>query len=93
MNVLRLMLALLLGLCSIGARAQASVPPAPATTDTAPAQKREPPPNAYTDCKGKKAGDEVQHRTPEGVVTAMCVDSPKGLVARPARPPQKQAPR
>lgn len=46
----------------------------------------EPPPQAYEDCKGKKAGDTVQHMTREGVVEATCVDSPKGLVARPNRP-------
>ena len=42
-----------------------------------------PPPQAYEDCKGKKAGDTVQHTTPEGVVEATCEDSPEGLVARP----------
>ena len=47
-----------------------------------------PPPHDYEDCKGKKAGDVVQHKTPEGVVPAKCVDSPEGLVARPKhRPP------
>ena len=44
------------------------------------------PPQAYEDCKGKKAGDIVQHTTPEGKVAATCVDSPKGLVARPNQP-------
>lgn len=48
-------------------------------------QQREPPAQAYEDCKGKKAGDAVQHTTPEGKVTAICADSPKGLVARPGR--------
>ncbi len=46
-----------------------------------------PPPQAYEDCKGKKAGDIVQHTTPEGVVEATCEDSPEGLVARPNQPP------
>jgi hypothetical protein len=52
------------------------------------AQRPGPPPQAYEDCKGKKAGDSVQHTTPEGKVAATCMDSPKGLVARPlqARP-------
>ena len=45
-----------------------------------------PPPQAYEDCKGKKAGDTVQHTTPEGVVEATCEDSPEGLVARPNQP-------
>jgi len=46
----------------------------------------EPPPQAYTDCKGKKEGDSVQHTTPEGKVAATCVSSPRGLVARPNQP-------
>ena len=45
-----------------------------------------PPPQAYEDCKGKKAGDSVQHTTREGKVAATCADSPKGLVARPIQP-------
>jgi hypothetical protein len=52
-----------------------------------PTAVREPPPQAYKDCVGKKAGDTVQHTTPEGKVAATCVDSPKGLVARPNRSP------
>jgi hypothetical protein len=48
--------------------------------------RHEPPPQAYEDCKGKKAGDTVQHATPEGKVAATCVDSPQGLVARPSQP-------
>ena len=47
---------------------------------------REPPPQAYEDCKGKKSGDTVQHTTREGKVAATCVDSPRGLVARPNQP-------
>lgn len=42
-----------------------------------------PPPQAYEDCRGKKAGDTVQHTTREGKVAATCLDSPQGLVARP----------
>jgi hypothetical protein len=49
-----------------------------------------PPPQAYQDCRGKKAGDTVQHMTREGKVTATCVDSPQGLVARPTQPPGAQ---
>lgn len=51
----------------------------------------EPPPQAYEDCKGKKAGDQVQHTTPEGKVAVTCVDSPKGLVARPNQPPPNRS--
>lgn len=93
MIVLRMTLASLLALFSINAQAQSTVPPASPTASTPQPPKHEPPPNAYADCKGKKVGDEVQHRTPEGVVPATCVDSPRGLVARPLRPPQKQAPK
>lgn len=63
------------------ARSQERPPQAP------PASGHEPPPQAYADCKGKKAGDTVQHTTPEGQVAATCVDSPHGLVARPNQPP------
>ncbi len=64
-----------------------------ATAQDRPPQSRsqrdhEPPPQAYEDCRGKNAGDKVQHTTPEGKVTATCVESPKGLVARPDRSPQ-----
>lgn len=46
---------------------------------------REPPPQAYEDCRGKRAGDSVQHMTREGAVAATCVESPKGLMARPTQ--------
>jgi len=46
-----------------------------------------PPPQAYEDCRGKQAGDAVQHTTREGVVAATCVDTPQGLAARPNQPP------
>ncbi len=36
-----------------------------------------PPPQAYEDCRGKKAGDTVQHTTREGKVAATCVIHPK----------------
>ena len=52
--------------------------------------RREPPPQAYEDCKGKKAGDTVQHMTREGKVAATCMDSPQGLVARPNQQPSAQ---
>jgi len=46
-----------------------------------------PPQQAYDDCKGKKAGDSVQHMTREGKVAATCMDSPQGFIARPNQPP------
>jgi len=45
-----------------------------------------PPPQAYDDCRGKQAGDAVQHTTRDGVVAATCVETPQGLAARPDRP-------
>jgi hypothetical protein len=47
--------------------------------------RREVPPQALDDCRGKNAGDKVQHSTPEGNVEATCEDSPQGLAARPNR--------
>ena len=55
-------------------------------------QGREPPPQAYEDCKGKKEGDAIQHQTPQGMVPAKCLNSLKGLVARPDRPPPDHPP-
>jgi len=46
-----------------------------------------PPPQAFEDCRGKQAGDVVQHTTPGGVVAATCEDTPQGLAARPTQPP------
>jgi hypothetical protein len=43
----------------------------PATTGGA--GRQEPPPQAYADCRGRQAGDAVQHATREGVVAATCV--------------------
>ncbi len=70
--------------CTGGVIAQDKLPAPPART-VAPIV-HEPPPQAYADCKGKKAGDAIQHTTREGKVAAMCEDSPKGLVARPIQP-------
>jgi hypothetical protein len=87
----RTFLILLLGLAGVGVYAQTAAPPTAPAAGAETRPKHEPPPNAYTDCKGKKAGDTVQHQTPEGVVPAKCVDSPKGLVARPVNPPTDRA--
>jgi hypothetical protein len=49
---------------------------------------REPPPMAYEACKAKKEGAVVEIVTPrEGKINATCTTSPKGLFARPERPP------
>lgn len=51
----------------------------------------EPPPQAYVDCKDKKEGDKVQITTPrEEKISATCTASPKGLFARPERPPHRK---
>jgi hypothetical protein len=52
---------------------------------------REPPAQAYEDCKAKKEGAIVQISTPrEGNISATCTNSPNGLFARPQRPPREQ---
>ena len=78
----------LTGSCALLAFAQdklAEKPQAPASRSDGSA-RREPPPQAFADCKGKKSGDAIQHTTPEGKVAATCRESPKGLVARPDQP-------
>ncbi len=70
--------------CASSAFAQPKLP-ASAPRAESPA-RHEPPPQAYADCKGKKAGDVIQHTTPQGQVAATCQDSLKGLVARPNQP-------
>lgn len=81
MTILSLVLSLWAGAVMAQDRAQ-SPQPRPEFQE-----KHGPPPQAYEDCKGKKAGDAVQHTTPEGQVAATCEDSPEGLVARPRQPP------
>lgn len=87
-------LALAVSLCGCIAMAQSAQTPPDAPVG------HEPPPQAYKDCAGRKAGETVQHATPEGKVTAICTNSPNGLVARPSRsagvqpdvPPPQNAP-
>jgi len=49
-----------------------------------------PPQSAYDDCRGKNEGDEVWHRTRDGILRSTCLRSPEGLVARPNRTNQSQ---
>jgi hypothetical protein len=79
------MVMLVAGLFAAAALAQVTGQPLPEGARE-PAKGHGPPPQAYEDCKGRKAGDAVQHTTPEGKVAATCVESPKGLVARPNQP-------
>lgn len=81
--------------CSLGAivlalicasSTMAQVKPAASAPRAEAPPRHEPPAQAYADCKGKKAGDVIQHTTPQGQVAATCEDSPKGLVARPKQP-------
>ena len=70
--------------CASSAIAQVKAPASAPRSEPPP--RHEPPAQAYADCKGKKAGDAIQHITPEGKVEATCQESPKGLVAKPKRP-------
>ncbi len=69
---------------------------APATPASPPAQGCPPPPQAFEACKGKKAGDAVQHVTPSGQkIAATCTASPQGLFALPScekNPPPHHTP-
>ncbi len=50
--------------------------------------RRGPPPQAFADCKGLAEGAAVKHTLPGGeTVDARCVTTPRGLAARPLRPP------
>ena len=48
------------------------------------------PQSALDDCRGKQEGDEVWHRTRDGIMRSTCLMSPEGLVARPNRVGQGQ---
>lgn len=67
--------------CLVSFSAQAQVPSQ--SPNDQGVGRREPPPQAFEDCRGKRSGDVVQHMTREGMVTATCIESPNGLVARP----------
>jgi len=64
-------LTLVLSMCAGAAMAQDR------PLQTSPPGGHEPPPQAYEDCRGKQAGEAVQHATREGTVAATCVDSPQ----------------
>jgi two-component system, OmpR family, sensor histidine kinase BaeS len=51
---------------------------------------RRAPQSAFDDCRGKNEGDEVWHRTRDGILRSTCLSSPEGLVARPNRSVQGQ---
>jgi hypothetical protein len=65
----------------------------PGGADDGGRRRRTPPQQAFDDCIGKAEGDAVQHTTPRGsVVAATCVATPRGLAARPIRPPDGPGP-
>lgn len=50
-----------------------------------------PPPEAYTACEGKNAGDEAEFVTPNGdTVTGTCVEEGDRLVLHPDPPPPRR---
>ena len=51
-------------------------------------ERRGPPPEAYTVCEGKSAGEQTQLQTRRGdTVSGTCVDNNGTLVFRPDNPP------
>ncbi|MFZ6688880.1 hypothetical protein ACO0K0_14120 [Undibacterium sp. SXout11W] len=81
---------LITGTIANSASAQSTDNKPPALQDGEHSPRREPPPQAYEDCKGKKESDIVQITTPrEGKISATCTASAKGLFARPERPPHR----
>jgi len=62
-------------------------PPDGAAGEGGRPDRRRPPPQAFTDCRGRSEGEAVRHRTPGGdVVAATCIQTPDGLAARPDTP-------
>lgn len=52
-----------------------------------------PPPEAYTACQGKSAGDTAEFVSPHGdTVTGTCVEECDCLVLRPDNPPEGRGP-
>ncbi|WPD21818.1 MAG: hypothetical protein Q3M24_15260 [Candidatus Electrothrix aestuarii] len=59
-------------------------------------RQRQPPPEAYTACEGKKSGDTAELTGPRGdTVTGTCVQEKDGdrLFLRPDKPPKGERPR
>jgi hypothetical protein len=52
-------------------------------------RRKGPPPEAYTACEGKCAGDTAEFESPHGdTVTGTCVEDGNRLVLRPDNPPE-----
>ena len=53
-------------------------------------RRQGPPPEAYTACEGKSAGDTAEFESPRGdTVTGTCVKKGDRLVLRPDNPPER----
>ena len=53
-------------------------------------RRQGPPPEAYTACEGKSAGDTAEFESPRGdTVTGTCVQKGDRLVLRPDNPPER----
>ena len=53
-------------------------------------RRQGPPPEAYTACEGKSAGDRAEFESPRGdTVTGTCVQRGDRLVLRPDNPPER----
>lgn len=56
-------------------------------------RRQGPPPEAYTACEGKSAGDTAEFESPHGdTVTGTCVEDGNRLVLRPDNPPGGKGP-
>jgi hypothetical protein len=56
-------------------------------------RRKGPPPEAYTACEGKCAGDTAEFESPHGdTVTGTCVEDGNRLVLRPDNPPEGKGP-
>ena len=53
-------------------------------------RRQGPPPEAYTACEGKSAGDKAEFESPRGdTVTGTCVQRGDRLVLHPDNPPER----
>lgn len=54
-------------------------------------RRQGPPPEAYTACEGKSAGDKAEFKSPRGdTVTGTCVQRGDRLVLHPDHPPRSR---
>lgn len=90
-SILSLSIAIMVSTFSSNSMAQPLLYQAKGQENSQEKMHREPPPQAYDACKGKKLNDSVEITTPRGdKIKAQCTESPKGLFARPERPPRRE---